>query len=148
MRIKNTLILALLSTIFFTTNSVAEQSQTFDQYTVHYNAINTQVLNPTVASGYKIKRSKNRALLNISVLKDKMGTTVKPVKAVVTATSVNLTSQLREIKIRELEDAGAIYYIGEIPIRNKETLNFEVQVQPEGSEETYTVKFSQQFFTE
>lgn len=148
MRIKYTLILALLSTIFFTTNSVAEQSQTFDQYTVHYNAINTQILNPTVASGYNIKRSKNRALLNISVLEDQMGTTVKPVKAIVTATSVNLTSQLREIKIRELEDAGAIYYIGEIPIRNAETLNFEVQVQPEGSEETYTVKFSQQFFTD
>jgi hypothetical protein len=126
----------------------AEQSQTFGDYTIHYNAINTEMLDPAVAKGYGITRSKNRALLTISVLKNQIGTSVQPVKAKVTATATNLTSQLRIIKSRELEDAGAIYYIGEIPVRNEETLEFNVEVQPEGSEETYSLKFQQQFFTE
>ena len=160
MQILNTLKLTLSGIIFlaialFTMPATAEQSQRFDGYTVHYNTMNTEMLNAEVARGYKITRSKNRALLNISVLQDgepsssvKTKGTFHPVKAEVTATATNLSSQMREIKIRELEDAGAIYYIGEIPVRNEETLDFDVQVQPAGSEETYTLKFSQQFFTE
>ncbi len=148
MNTKNVLISALLSMTFFSIPAGAEQSQTFGDYTIHYNAINTEMLDPTVAKAYGITRSKNRALLNISVLKDHIGTTVHPVKAKVTATATNLTAQMRKIKIRELEDAGAIYYIGEVPIHNEETLEFDIQVQPEGSEETYKLKFQQQFFTE
>ena len=149
MQIKNALpVLMLLATTFFTMSANAEQSQSFDDYTVHYNAMNTKMLNVEVASGYKITRSKNRALLSISVLKDPGGTSFNHVKAKVTATSTNLTSQLREIKIRELEDSEAIYYIGVIPIRNEETLNFNLKIQPEGSDQTYNLKFQQQFFTE
>ena len=140
--------LILLTTTLFTVFANAEQSQTFGDYTVHYNTMNTEMLNAKVASGYKIARSKNRVLLSISVLKEPSDTSFNPVKATVTATSTNLTSQLREIKIRELEDAGAIYYIGVIPVRNEETLNFDLKIQPEGSEQTYNLKFQQQFFTE
>lgn len=148
MYIKNILISVLLSTVLFSMPASAEQSQTFGDYTVHYIALNSQVLNANVASSYKITRSKNRILLNISVLKNQMGTTVKPVKAEVTATVANLVSQLRELKIRELEDAGAIYYIAEIPVRNEETLNFNIKVQPLDSDESFDLKFRQQFFTE
>ncbi len=148
MHIKNILISTLLSIILFSLPAHAEQSQTFGDYTVHYIALNSQVLNANVANSYKIKRSKNRALLNISVLKKQEDTTVKPVKAKVTATTTNLTSQLRELKVRELEDAGAIYYIAEIPVRNEETLTFKIKVQPLDSDESYELMFNQQFFTE
>jgi len=148
MNTKNVLISALLSMILFSRPAGAEQSQTFGDNTIHYNAINTEMLDPTVAKAYGITRSKNRALLNISVLKNQIGTTVQPVKAKVTATATNLSAQMRTIKIRELEDAGAIYYIGEVPIHNEETLEFDIQVQPEGGEETYKLKYQQQFFTE
>lgn len=149
MSVRKSLLLGLLSMmVLITTPAKAEQSQTFGDYTVHYNAINTDILDANVAKAYDITRSKNRALLNISVLKNVMGTSVQPVKASVEVTATNLSAQLRTIKIRELEDAGAIYYIGEIPIRNEETLEFDVQVQPEGSEETHNLKFQQQFFTD
>ncbi len=149
MQIKNTLpAMILLAATLFTTSAKAEQSQIFDQYTVHYNAMNTEMLNAEVARGYKIARSKNRAFLSISVLKEPTGTSFNPVKAKVTATSTNLISQLREIEIRELEDSGAIYYIGVIPIHNEETLDFDLKIQPEGSDQTYNLKFQQQFFTE
>ena len=128
------------------TPASAEQSETFGDFTVHYNAINTEMLDANVARAYKITRSKNRALLNISVLKNVMGTSVQPVKASVTATVTNLSAQMRKIKIRELEDAGAIYYIGEIPVSNEENLSFDVQVQPEGSDETYSLDFQQTIF--
>ncbi len=148
MCVRNSLIFTFLSLILFTITSTAEQSQTFGKYTIHYNVINTEILDPAVASGYKITRSKNRALLNISILKDQMGTSVKPVKATVSAMTTTLNLQQSKIKIRELEDSDAIYYVGEIPIKNAETLKFEIQVQPLAGDETYTLKFQQELFTE
>ena len=142
------LLLTLAGMFILSMPASAEQSKTFGNYTIHYNAINTQMLDASVAKSYQIKRSRNRALLTISVLENVLGTTAKPVKAKVTAIAKNLSDQLRKITLREIEDAGAIYYIGEVPIRNEETLKFEIRVRPTGVNETYTVTFQQQFFTE
>jgi hypothetical protein len=127
----------------------AQQSQDFGDYVVHYNALNTNFIPPQVAQGYGIKRSSSRALLNLTVLKKVMDNPGTPVSAKVSASGTNLTGQLREIEIRELNDTeGAIYYIGEFPIHNLETYNFTVNVQPEGEAEPLLVKFRQQFYTE
>lgn len=127
----------------------AQQSQDFGDYVVHYNALNTNFIPPQVAQGYGIKRSSSRALLNLTVLKKVMDNPGTPVSAKVSASGTNLTGQLREIEIRELNDTeGAIYYIGEFSIHNLETYNFTVNVQPEGEAEPLLVKFRQQFYTE
>ena len=86
-RIATALITLLLLTAGLTVS--AEQSKTFGDYTIHYVAFTTDMLSPEVARLYKIRRSKNRAILNISVLKKVMGTTGQPVKAQVEATATN-----------------------------------------------------------
>ena len=145
----------ILSMVFLTiilglsSGAEAQQSQDFGDYVVHYNALNTNFIPPQVAQGYGIKRSSSRALLNLTVLKKVMDNPGTPVSAKVSASGTNLTGQLREIEIRELNDTeGAIYYIGEFPIHNLETFNFTVNVQPEGEAEPMLVKFRQQFYTE
>ncbi len=68
---KNGLIALLLSGFFaFTSNAMAQQSQDFGDYVVHYNALNTNFIPPQVAKSYAIKRSSSRALLNITILKN------------------------------------------------------------------------------
>ncbi|MCU0989077.1 MAG: DUF4426 domain-containing protein [Xanthomonadales bacterium] len=142
-------LLLLIGGLAFSANGVAQQSQDFGDYVVHYNALNTNLLPPQVAQGYGITRSPNRALLNVAVLKKVMDTPGTPAKAVVTATGTNLTGQLREIEIREIRDPeGAIYYIGEFPVHNLETYRFEVAVAVEGENEPLMVVFRQQFYTE
>lgn len=125
----------------------AEQSQDFGDYVVHFNAIGTDFLPPKVAKEYSIKRSNQRAMLNIAVQKKKLGTSVQPVTAKVTAAAVNLAGQSKDIKLREIREPYAIYYIGEFSISNEETLKFTVDVMPEESGDPLTVKFRQQFFT-
>jgi len=49
--------------------ALAQQSQDFGEYVVHYNALNTNLITPQVAQAYGIRRSSSRALLNITVLK-------------------------------------------------------------------------------
>ncbi len=126
----------------------AEQAKNFGDYSIHYVAFTTDILSPEVAKSYNLTRSKNRALLNISILKSVMGTSSQPVRAKVVASATNLSSQLKQFEIRELSEQGAIYYIAEIPVNHRETLKFNLSVTPDGEENTYTFSFQQQFFTE
>ena len=126
----------------------AEQSRTFGDYTIHYAAFTTDLLSPEVARLYKIRRSKNRAIINISVLKKVLGTTSQPVKAQVEASATNLNRQLKSLKTRELSSNGAIYYIAETTVNNEETLDFDLNIIPEGESVALSFSFQQQFFTE
>ena len=55
-------------------SAIAEQFETFGDYTIHYSVFTTDVLSEEIAKSYGIARSKNRALLNISILKKEMCT--------------------------------------------------------------------------
>ena len=131
----------------------AEQSSSFGDYVVHYNALTTDQILPSVARPYGILRSKSRALLNIAVQKKLMGTPVEAVEAEVNVTATNLNAQLKTVEMRPIssssgEGSKAIYYIGELPVANEETVKFNVSVTPAGSDQTHEFSFSQQFFTD
>jgi len=129
--------------------ATAQQSETFGNYEVHYNTLNADQIPAQVAQGYGIRRSANRALLNITVIEKSAGGAGTAVKAGVTATAINLTGQRRDIEMREiLEGDDAIYYIGELPIHNMETYNFTVQVKLDQEPKPFELKFRQQFYTE
>jgi hypothetical protein len=143
------LTLALLGSLLFSGMALAQQSQDFGNYVVHYNALNTNLIPPQVAQAYAIKRSPSRALLNVTVLKKVMDTPGTPVSASVTGSATNLTGQLRELEIREIRDSeAAIYYVADFPVHNLETYRFEVTVAIEGEDEPLAVRFTQQFYTE
>ena len=96
-------------------------------HVVHFSAQTTDQLPPDVARAYNIVRSPNRAMLNVSVLRADDNT---PVEASVAVKTVNLTGQLKNVTMREITEPGdvlAIYYIGETPVANRETL-FEIDV--------------------
>ncbi|MFQ5659465.1 MAG: DUF4426 domain-containing protein [Gammaproteobacteria bacterium] len=131
----------------FTAPANAEQYREFGDYTVHYSVFTTDILSPAVAKSYRIPRSKNRALLNISVLKKVMGTTGKPVKARIEATAANLSAQLRHLDIRELTEPGAIYYLAETSVSDGEILKYTLNITPEGEANPFTFSFQQQFVT-
>ena len=61
---------------------------------------------------------------------------------------VNLTGQLKNVTMRRINEQEAIYYIGETPIANRETLIFDITVTPEGVDKPSDVRFKRQFFTD
>lgn len=148
-----------LAVFFFTASALllasfgsqAQQFENIGDYRVHYSAMNTRMLPAEVASAYGITRSGKRAMINISVLRkadsqDKMDA---PVSASVDASAVNLTGQLREIPLREIQEEDAIYYIGSFRIANEETLTFDISVRPEGSQQPPAgFSFKQKFYVE
>ena len=120
-------------------------STVIGDHVVHFSAQSTDQLPPEVARAYNIVRSKNRAMLNVSVL------TVadnKPVTAQVSVRTVNLTGQLKNITMRKIEEQEAIYYIGEVAVANRETLNFDLSITPEGVDTESSIRFQRQFYTD
>jgi hypothetical protein len=84
-------------------------------------------------------------MLNVSVLQASDSTAVS---ADVSVKTVNLTGQLKNVTMRRVDEQDAIYYIGEVPVANRETLIFDISVTPEGVETVSEVRFKRQFFTD
>jgi hypothetical protein len=114
-------------------------------YQVHFNAQLTGQLPPEIARTYNIVRSSNRAMLNVSVIDEG---TRSSVPAAVTVKTVNLTGQLKTVNMRRIDEQEAIYYIGETPVANRETLIFDISVTPEDAAAPSEVRFKRQFFTD
>ncbi|MCG8428662.1 MAG: DUF4426 domain-containing protein [Chromatiales bacterium] len=136
------LLLALLLPL----QGMAENSTKAEGYTIHHNALPVTTLSPDIATTYNLIRSKYRGLINISVIKDIPNTTGKAVSARVDAYSTNLIGKRHNIKLREIREKEAIYYIGDFPIVDQETLKFFLEVQPEGHDTPIKTTLSQEFF--
>ena len=146
MNYKNSIILFAIMA-FFVLPAHAENSTKVDGYAIHHNAITTDTLLPDIAKAYGIVRSRNRAMINISLIKEKKGTTGTPTAANVKATLKRLTGQQQEIPLKEIKEGDAIYYIGVFGIVHGENVRFNIQVTPQGSQNTYQAKLAQQFFS-
>lgn len=132
----------------FAAPASAQQAVEIGDYIVHYNTLNTNLLPPDVARAYGIQRAGTRALLNIAVLRKGDADMDTPVRAEVSASAVNLTAQRRQIRMQEISDQDAVYYIGTFRIHNEETLDFTIRVRPENSDRpAREINFRQQFFT-
>ena len=121
-------------------------SKNFGDYALHFNAISTDQLQPDIARAYNIARSKNRAMLTVSILKSTGGIVGKPVAGTVNVSAANLTGQIKNLTLRQIQDGDAIYYVGDVAIANGETLVFDIDAMPADQMDTFSVRFSRQFF--
>ena len=145
---KNYFRALLVLAILLPAMATAEQSRKFGDYTIHYSAFTTDTLTPEVARQYRIPRSKNRAMVNISVLKTTKNVTFgTPIKARITGAAMNLSEQLRNLQLREITEGDAIYYIAETPVNNGEKLKFSFKITPEGEAASYSLSFEEQFYS-
>lgn len=129
--------------------ALAEQAETFGPYIAHYNTMNTTFLTSEVARAYSITRSGGLALVNIAVLERTQDGLNKPVHAKVQVDAANLIGQKKNIEMMEIEDGGAIYYVGTFRVRDEERIQFNVMIQPnDAPTRTHRFRFDQIFYIE
>lgn len=128
-----------------TAEPAGESMKDIGDHVVHFSAQATDELSPDIARAYNIVRSKNRAMLTVSVVRESDNTSVP---ADVTVKTVNLTGQLKNVAMRQIEEQDAVYYIGETPVANRETLIFDIAVTPEGAAGRSEVRFKREFYTD
>ena len=114
-------------------------------HVVHFSAFTTDQLPPEIARAYDIVRSRERAMLNVSVIAEEDSLSVP---AIVEVKTVNLTGQLKNITMRRINEQEAIYYIGDTAVANRETLIFDISVTPEGVDTPSEFRFKREFFTD
>ena len=113
-------------------------------HVVHYNAQTTDLLSPQVARAIDVVRSKNRAMVTVSVLDKATGASVP---AEFKVRTVNLAGQLKNVTMKRVPEQEAIYYIGTTGIANRETLTFNISITPEGATKASDVSFTREFFS-
>ena len=123
-----------------------ETMQDFGDYVLHFNALTTDQLTAEIAQRHGIVRSSNRAMLNISILRKEAGSVGIPVRGTVEVSAANLTGQLKNVNLREITEAEAIYYIGESSVANGETLIYSIDATPADEAGPLSVRYMKQFF--
>ena len=143
-------LMALALVAFFSLGAQAAPPVKVGEYTVHFSAFNTDTLQPNMAKTYNITRSKNRGMFTLSIMKDSPDVSPlgKPVHAMIKASASNLTGQLRDFKVREIDEGDAVYYISVFHVTAGETLDFDIKIAPEDGGKPFSVKFRQQFYTQ
>ncbi len=117
----------------------------FGDYSIHYSAFKSDFLSAPMARAYNITRSKNRAVLNVTITHKGKDGLPHPVEANVEGRAFNVYQQAKPIQFREVKDEGSVYYIAEFPVANEEIVNFEISVSKDGKA-IGKVSFQQQFF--
>ncbi len=119
------------------------------EYEMHYNAVRTDQLSAEIARAYGIERSKNRVMLNVSVLrKEGGGPIATPSDAAIVVLVRNLNGQVKDIQLRRITESAATYYIGEVPFGGAETLVFEITATPVGSSLPISATLTREFFAD
>lgn len=135
----------LLALLLGTGVSLAGGTDDFGDYQVHYNAFPSDTLTPQIASAYGIVRSKNRVILNIAVTRKQTDRPATSVPAFVNITAANLNGQVKSVRMKQVHEDNAVYYLGLLSVSDDETLIFDVDVTPEGETQTHHVHFQQTF---
>lgn len=124
--------------------AAAQSSTSRGPYTIHYSALPSTLITPEVARNSGLTRSASRGLLNIAVIK-KDDDREFAVTAVIEAAATNPYGQRQSLRMREVREGEAIYYLGEPRINDGERLDFELRISPEGSGEPILLRFAQTF---
>ena len=118
----------------------AQQMQRFGDYELHYIVIPPTMLQPEIAARYGIRRGKDRALCNISVINsDGAG-----VRADLTGSSQNPLGQRQGLSFSEVVDGEAIYYLATIRHADEEIHRINIDASVVGA--STTLKLQQKLY--
>lgn len=135
-------LLALSLSFFMALTAHADvvRKQSYGPLDVHYNIFNSTFLQPETASAVGLNRSKNQAVINVSMVKDAKGQ-----KGAVTGNFKNLLGQTEILTFKEIDEGDAVYYLAQFAITGQEILRFELQVT-DADGKTHLLKFNQEVF--
>lgn len=99
------LFTALLMLLLVSAPVVAQQSgiDRVGDYEIHYDVLPTAFLNPQVAQGYNLVRSRGQGMVRVTVLKRLDDGSVEPVRATVSGQVGNLAGQVNGLGFRMVE---------------------------------------------
>lgn len=137
-------VLALTASLCGVAN--AEQKETVGNFDIHYMALGSTFLTPSIAKSYGIKRSNYTGIINIAVL-DISEANKPAVPVEITGVANNLLDARINLTFKEIREGDAIYYIAEVPYRDDQEINFNIAIKY-GNQLNTSLQFKQKFYVE
>ena len=136
------ILLSALSSLALFSVPLSEQeniSYELDEHTVYYNVFNSSLISAEIAKEYNLIRAKDRAYINIAVVKKTGGYGVAPRK--LSGVYRNLLQQKFPLDFIEIKEATATYYLALIRFNNEEIIHIDITVQPDykSTDSTFTI---------
>lgn len=125
-----------------------EQTWMLGDYVVYANAVRTDFLAPQVADKLNIERSNEKALITVSAQQAGRSAPASSVEAEVRVTATRSSDKLVNVEMREHRADDNIYYLGVLPIRDREPISFDFAIAPAPDDQTYRFSFERLFFTD
>ncbi|MGG2398151.1 DUF4426 domain-containing protein [Pseudomonas sp. SH1-B] len=119
--------------------AAAERKQSFGDLDVHYSVFNSSFLQPDIAAATGLTRSKTQGVVNVAVLKAGKASTAQ-----VSGKVKNLLGQDTALTFRQITESGAIYYVAQFPVSNREVMTFTLDVRQ--GDESHRITFNQEIF--
>jgi hypothetical protein len=140
--------LSLASPLRAADRQIAEQSWQLGDYIAHANAVRTDFLTQPVADKFEIERSKEKALITISVQRPQESAPAEPIEVDLSVTAHRASTEAEPVMMRMHRADDVIYYLGVLPIRDGESIRFDIAVLPEPGAKTHRFNFERYFFTD
>ncbi|EGT3627885.1 DUF4426 domain-containing protein [Morganella morganii] len=137
-------VLALTASLCGVAN--AEQKETVGNFDIHYMALGSTFLTPSIAKSYGIQRSSYTGIINIAVL-DISEANKPAVPVEITGVANNLLDARINLTFKEIREGDAIYYIAEVPYRDDQEINFNIAIKHSNQLNT-NLQFKQKFYVE
>lgn len=120
------------------------QYQVLGDWQVHYIAFPSTFLQPTIAKAYGLTRDENKAVINISVLKNREGTPAQQVQ--ISGNAKNLLGNGPELTFKEVLEGEAIYYLAELDFYDEDVYRFTITIRKDNQEQT--LRFQQKLYAQ
>ncbi|MCK6189030.1 MULTISPECIES: DUF4426 domain-containing protein [unclassified Pseudomonas] len=117
----------------------ANRKKDFGDITVHYNTFTSSFLSPETAQKIGVVRSKEKGLINVTVIKG-----VTPVTAQVTGTIKDLGGKSEILTFKQIEEKGGISYLAPYSVTQREYKTFTINVETGGK--AHGFQFNQELF--
>lgn len=112
--------------------------QDFGEYRVIYSVFSSEFLDPEIARSLNLVRARDRAFVNISVVKNGGN---HGLAAEVSGRATNLMQQSRTLDFREVREQNAVYYLAPLRFEPEENLTFHIDlVLPNGEKQQVTFR--------
>ncbi len=125
----------------------AEQFKQFDDVFIHYQAVNTKLVDADSLQKYGIQVSRNNALINIAVQQKMPDGSMKPLAVTLKGDAKNLMQQKTELQFAEVKEGSAIYYLAQLRYTPEQTFHIEIDATLADGRH-YQFSFPQTFYVE
>lgn len=138
-------LLALVTASSARSENTAQPFKQFDKHTVVFTVFGSGFLEPDIANAYGFSRGKDQALINISVNRRPLGSSLG-LPAILQGTATNLLQQQTQLEFVEIKEPDTVYYLAPFRFINEEIVHFELNVQVDG--ENYDLKFTKKLYVD